>query len=366
MSRLSDTSWLLTALVLTVCWMISSTVTNAEEREVIDEGERHDSGWEIYIDNDAFSLRPVDEDYTGGLAVTLYGKRVKQYPLRLESIRNKIDQLSGSERRYEAKKVFKLHSFGFGYAAFTPKNISTSAPIYDDRPYASLVYIANTQQVVAYEENQVFQSTLLIGALGLGVAEFFQNSVHSALGQGTANGWHNQISNGGEPTFRYTLARQVTHKKHYVKNGLDYELRSTGDISIGYITDVSLGLGTRFGAIRSPWWSFNPHQFDYSNMGIPTSRTGRSMQINELFFWGGVDLRYRFYNALLQGQFRDSAVTFDASELNPWIAEAWLGVTKRFDSGYKFSFVLRASTAELKIGEKRNPVWAGIIFGRNF
>ena len=366
MPRPGDTCWSLITFILAVCWALASSAVGAQEPEVIDEGEAHDSGWEVYLDNDAFALLPLDQDYTGGLAVTLYGKRATQYPFGLETLRRRIDQWSGSEQRYRAKNTFTLHSFGFGYTAFTPRDISASAPIYDDRPYASLVYIANTQQTVAYEENQVFQSTFMFGVLGLGVAEFFQNSVHSALGQGTANGWHNQISNGGEPTFRYTLARQITHKKRYVKNGIDYELKSAGDISVGYITDVSLGLGTRFGDIRSPWWSFNPHQYDYGNMGIPTSRTGRSMRVSELFFWGGVDLRYRFYNALLQGQFRESAVTYSASEVNPWIAEAWAGITKRFQNGYKFSVVLRASTPELRVGEQRNPVWGGLMVGRSF
>ena len=101
-------------------------------------------------------------------------------------------------------------------------------------------------------------------------------------------------------------------------------------------------------------------------MGIPTSRTGRSMRVSELFFWGGVDLRYRFYNALLQGQFRESAVTYSASEVNPWIAEAWAGITKRFQNGYKISVVLRASTPELRVGEQRNPVWGGLMVGRSF
>ena len=366
MSYLRDTISFFTPLVLIGCSVLAVNAIYAQELEVIDESEKHDSGWEIYLDNDAFSLLPLDQDYTGGLTVTLYGKRVTQYPFSIESMRRKIDQWSGSDWRYRSKKTFKLHSFGFGYTAFTPKNTIASTPIYDDRPYASLVYIANTQQTVAYEENQVFQSTLMLGVLGLGVAEFIQNTVHSALGQSTANGWHNQISNGGEPTFRYTLARQVTHKKHYVKNGVDYELKSTGDISVGYITDVSFGFGTRFGDIHSPWWSFNPHQFDYSNTGIPTVRTGRRAQYKELFFWGGVDLRYRFYNALLQGQFRESTVTYSASEVNPWILEVWGGITKRFVSGYTFSFVLRANSPELRIGVPRNPVWAGITIGRSF
>jgi hypothetical protein len=359
------TSLFLAYCVFVLAGLSSSPSWASHEREIIPEQERHDSGWEIYIDNDAFSLLPLDQDYTGGIAVTHYGKRVIGYPLAVESLRSKIDRLTGSGR-YQSKDVFKLHSFGYGFSSFTPKDTSVSTPIYNDRPYASLVYIASTQQVVLPHENQVFQSTLMVGVLGLRVAELFQNSVHSALGQGTAQGWDNQISNGGELTFRYTLARQATYVKHYVKSGADYEIKGTGDISIGYITDVSVGLSGRLGDIRSPWWSFNPRPLDYINMGVPTNRTGRDSGVEELFVWGGLGLRYRFYNALLQGQFLDSAVTFSSSELNPWILEGTAGVTKRFLNGYSLSFVLRANSNELKIGEKRNPVWASFIIGRNF
>ena len=346
-------------------WLTFPAAVLADDQIKILEEEQHDAGWELYLDNDAFSLLPLDQDYTGGLAVTLYGKRAIHFPARLEHLRDKIDQWTGSEKRYQSKKVFTLHSIGFGYSAFTPKDVATSAPVYDDRPYASLVFIANTQQAVVREENKVFQSTLMVGALGLGVAEALQNTVHSALGQGTANGWYNQISSGGELTFRYTLARQTTPVKHYSGKGLDYEFKTARDVSIGYQTDVSVGISTRFGRIRSPWWSFNPQQFDFINMGIPTNRFGSGKNVNEFFFWGGMSLRYRFYTALLQGQFRDSAVTFSASELNPLILEGWGGFTKRFDSGNSLSFVLRARTSELKIGEQRDPLWAGIIFGHS-
>jgi hypothetical protein len=354
------------ASVTMLAWLLfTSAASHAHEHVSALEEEQHNRGWEIYLDNDAFALLPLDQDYTGGIAVTLYGKRAKYYPTRLEYLRNKIDLWTGADRRYRSKDVFKLHSIGFGATAFTPKDTSASTPIYDDRPYASLVYIANTEQVVLLDENRVYQSTLMVGALGLGLAEYLQNSIHSALGQGAANGWDNQISNGGELTFRYTLGRQITHVKHYVKSGIDYEIKSAGDISVGYLTDVSLGINTRFGNIHSPWWSFNPHQADYVNMGVPISRTDRSAGVKELFFWSGLNLRYRFYNATLQGQFRDSAVTFSASEMNPWIVEAWFGVTRRFNSGRTFSFVLRARTSELRV-EKRNPLWAGIIFGRGY
>ncbi len=332
----------------------------------IPEEERHDAGWEVYFDNDAFSLLPLDRDYTAGFAVTHFGRRVARYPFGLEQGRNKIDQWLGSENRYRSKNVFKLHSFGYGLSAFTPQDTSVSTPIYNDRPYASLLFIANTQQAVVVDENTVYQSTLMLGVLGLGIAEAISNALHSALGQGTQNGWHNQISNGGEPTARYTMARQVTHVKHYVKKGIDFEFKTTRDFSIGYLTDMSVGMNSRFGNIRSPWWSFNPQQLDYINMGIPTSRTGGEHGVSELYGWVGVNFRVRAYNALLQGQFRESAVTLPHSELNPFIVESWAGVTKRFKNGYRLSFVLRTRTAELKVGASENPIWASIILGHSF
>ena len=125
MPRPGDTCWSLITFILAVCWALASSAVGAQEPEVIDEGEAHDSGWEVYLDNDAFALLPLDQDYTGGLAVTLYGKRVTQYPFGLETLRRRIDQWSGSEQRYRAKNTFTLHSFGFGYTAFTPMDISS-------------------------------------------------------------------------------------------------------------------------------------------------------------------------------------------------------------------------------------------------
>lgn len=70
-------------------------------------------------------------------------------------------------------------------------------------------------------------------------------------------------------------------------------------------------------------------------------------------------LRYRLYNAILQGQFRDSDVEFSRSDLNPLIGEAWIGVTKELGNGLQVSLVFRARSRELKVGP--SPSWGGVI-----
>lgn len=76
--------------------------------------------------------------------------------------------------------------------------------------------------------------------------------------------------------------------------------------------------------------------------------------------------RYQFYNAFLQGQFRDSDVVFTYSDLEPLIGEAWVGVTKTFKSGLEVSFSLRSSTREVKGFDDHTPVWGSVILRRVF
>ena len=43
--------------------------------------EKYSTGWAFYLDNDALTTGDSDEDYTGGFAVTLSGRRATEYPI---------------------------------------------------------------------------------------------------------------------------------------------------------------------------------------------------------------------------------------------------------------------------------------------
>ncbi len=326
--------------------------------------EKHNTGWAFYLDNDALTTGRRDEDYTGGFTFTFSGARATKYPISLQRVLHSTDKFFRFTKAYQGKDYFQRHSFEFGLTLFTPADISTPDPIFDDHPYASLFFIANTQQTIVPELDVAYRSVFTLGILGLPLAGDIQKGLHDLIGSEEPMGWDNQISEGGEPTAKYTVSRQQTHSRRYRPSGFGHEFKTSIEGNIGFSTDATFGLSLRWGRINTPWWSFNPHQTDYINLGSPVVGTSVAGRRRELFLWVGGTLKYRLYNAILQGQFRDSVVTFDRSELESVIGEAWIGVTAEFKGQYRFSLFLRARTEEIKGPNARRPVWAGIILAK--
>jgi len=180
-------------------------------------------------------------------------------------------------------------------------------------------------------------------------------------------GWDNQISDGGEPTFNYLIDRQRSHWMDDDHRGLDHDIRSTIGASVGYTTQLWAGINWRWGKIRTPWWGFNPDFAEYINLGTPVAHSTESdRQPAELFLWGSLRVRQRFYNALLEGQFRESAVTFDRSELRSTLGEAAIGLTMGLANGMRITGALRARTPEIRNGSGMDPVWGSIMISRAF
>ena len=115
----------------------------------------------------------------------------------------RLDPLVGFDRR--CGRVYR--SFLLGAVTYTPDDIGNPEPIFDDRPYASLLYLAN-KQVVA-DDKRALGVEIMVGALGLNVANEVQTSLHQwyrdVSGESEPvdpEGWRYQISDGGEPTLR--------------------------------------------------------------------------------------------------------------------------------------------------------------------
>ena len=154
--------------------------------------------------------------------------------------------------------------------------------------------------------------------MGLGVVGDFQDLGHSTLGVTKPKGWDNQISDGGELTGRYNVSRQSL----LFKSDSGLEVKSTLQGSVGYITEASWSLSTRYGEISTPWVSFNPELTTYGEKSNPNGK----VKVSEQYVWAGISLKLRAYNAFLEGQFKDSAVTYGSDEINHVIVEAWLGL----------------------------------------
>ncbi len=318
--------------------------------------ELYNSGWQINTDNDLLTGQSTDRDYTGGLALTLSGQRVQQYPVSIDGWRVGIDELVNFPRLYQSADFMSFHSQQYGMTLFTPDDIDSVTPVYDDRPYASLFYLSNTEFTVLPEKNRAYISTLSIGILGLGLAESVQRGLHSLTSSTVPSGWDNQVSAGGEPTAM--LSYGVQNKLYASKN---QQLKFEYEANLGYITDVNAGFSWRWGRIHSPWWAFNPYQSKYMQQSMPIFFVK-----NEFYLWAGSRLNLRIYNALLQGQFRRSEVTVSNADMQRLVAEYWFGGTAGFAGNYSASVFLRGHTDEFNGQNARSAAWIGLVLTRAY
>lgn len=327
----------------------------------ISADELVNSGWRINVDNDLLTGQTTDRDYTGGIAVTLSGSRVQEYPVSIDSWRAGLDRLLAMPSLYQFTDHLSFHSQQYGMTLFTPDDIETVAPVYDDRPYASLFFLSNTEFTVLPKQDIAYVSRLTVGILGLDAAEDVQAVIHDLTDSDVPNGWQNQISSGGEPTAMLSYSIQ-----NNLVSSQDHQFKAEYEANLGFITDVNAGLSWRWGRINSSWWEFNPYQSKYVQQAMPVFASQTQAEKNELYLWAGGRLNFRIYNALLQGQFRRSEVTVSSDDMERLVAEVWFGVTGEFARAYFVSLFIRGHTDEFRGQNSRNAAWVGLVFSRAY
>lgn len=314
-------------------------------------------GWAFAIDNDIFVPGTGDSDYTFGAAVRFTGLKSDSDWLWLKTPISFLNQVVSIPLSSSGLETYSIDT---GFFGFTPADKQPSTPIQNDRPYASLIYYSNTYERVEPDQGTAWQTQLTVGVLGLPTVGQIQNGVHDLINNTKAKGWDNQISDGGELTARYSVAYQ----KELPIAFDNVDLKSTFQASAGYLTQASWSLGMRAGKLNSPWWSFKPEITNYGEKSVDADVT---VNHSESYFWAGISLKARAYNAFLQGQFRHSEVKYDFTEIRPFIAEAWLGYTFAFEDGFRLSYVARAQTSELRVGRgDRELFWGGIVIAKVF
>jgi len=328
--------------------------------------EKYNSGWRLNADNDLLAGQRTDRDYTGSLALTLSGRRAQEYFLSIDSWRAGIDNLFDFSSLYRKPVHSRYHSQQYGMTLFTPDDIDTSAPVFDDRPYASLFFMSNSEFTVVPEKDTAYVSRLTVGFLGLDMAENVQGALHAITGSRVPNGWDNQVSAGGEPTAMLSYAVQ-----NNIYGTKSQQLKTEYEANAGFITDINMGFSWRWGRIHSPWWAFNPYQSKYIQQSMPVFASDQvggdlAQKKNELYLWAGARLNLRLYNAFLQGQFRRSEVTISSGDLQRLVAEYWFGATAELAKKYHASIFLRGTTDEFRGQKSRSLAWVGLVFSRAY
>ncbi|MEA2570979.1 MAG: hypothetical protein QOI24_2980 [Acidobacteriota bacterium] len=271
------------------------------------------TGVSFYAENDLFQRGGIDEDrnYTGGFGFLFGGHFVRSVDAPLRG----LDHLTGVSKLHEkwARHSHSLLVFG---TAFTPDNLNTRRVVRGDRPYASLIGMSIRRTAVNDADFDTAVSTeLAIAMLGTPVARNVQTWIHrrlrAASGESTPYdplGWHNQISDGGEPTALYRV--QVEHRLLGAHGGPQRKhFQVTGGLagSAGYYTSVNALVNARIGWFSTEFWEFAPAAMRVGAQNADMDKPAKW----DVFVFAGGRPQLNLYNALMQGQFRKSVYTVD-------------------------------------------------------
>jgi len=345
--------------VATSLWLALSAaigITSAYAADAGAELEPALSGVRLQVDNDLFAGGERDRDYTGGFAVSFSGTDARDRYLSLNPLLKALD-----EKVSPLAAANTYHARQFGLIVFTPRDVLSTQPLQDDRPYASLMFTTNARVRVEPDERTAWTSSLTLGALGSALTEKTHHAVHSVVGSERPRGYDHQVSAGGEPTARYTLAR---HYLLVANPSSTVDVKATVQGSVGFLTETSAAITLRFGRFDTAWWSFAPELTDYIGAPMPIdARRSRP----ELYMHAGLRVKARAYNAVLQGQFRDSVVRYSADELEPLLAEAWVGFVTQIFEQTQVSYTLNYQTAEIRDGDaSRDYLWGAVQLSHSF
>jgi len=348
-------------LIASAALLASQTLANST---VIEE-ETWNTGWSFHIDNDFFALLNKDQQYTGGASIELSGQRARDWSLSADPILGWADRLLGMRRNMDETENDIQHSLIVGLAAFTPKDINDPNPIFNDHPYGSLLLFGNSRQAVDTERDVAWKSSLVIGLLGTRVAKTVQDFFHDLVDVDKAQGWGNQISDGGELTARYEASRHQLIQSTSLQSGHRIESRWKVHASAGYVTQAGLGATARWGQFDERWFNFDPAPGEYVSYGAPTPATTVAGD-REWFLWASLEANIRLYNALLQGQFRDSSVTFSRGGLREFVTEANVGITADLnDNGLRGDLSLSYRTSEIAGAVGDEAIWGRLSLRRS-
>ena len=334
--------------------------------EEVSPSEPTGVGAGIVLDEHLLTNGSRDEDYNGGGELTFSGERGGPIGRALDRALGFVDKTICPRDRFAAPGWQTGHAFAVGLLIFTPGDLAAHEVVYGDRPYASLFFLSAGRRYVSTDADVAYNSSLTFGMLGLAAAHSVQDALHSLTGSVQPEGWSHQISAGGEPTLRYSTARQALLSE-YGQGPWHGDSKWTVAGSIGTVTEASLAFNARWGRIESPWWAFTPEQTMYVQETQPIPPPLGLDAAPEVFVFAGARAKLRVYNAFLQGQFRHSDLTYGEGDLNKAIAEVWAGVEWRTSSGWALQYLARWESPELRRGSgSRSFTWGSIEISKSF
>jgi outer membrane protein LpxR len=337
------------------------------------------SGAAFFLEEDALNIaRQSDQNYTGGGAIQVSGLALQWATVPLQG----IDLLTGLQKALDALdqqegRTYRGYSLALGLTVFTPKDLTAFDPIPVDRPYASLDFLTAARTSAFDRLGWAITTELTVAVLGMDQGHQLQKLIHEEIRAAhrcadedpdcvphDPKGWRNQISFGGEPTARYGLLLEHRAVDARAASWARFDLKGVGRLDLGYYTGASFGFAFRAGLFRTPFWAYSTAPINGTNQAVPSvaaPQEATSSAGPELYLFGALRARAVVYNALLRGQFRDSAVRFSDVEELPLLYEFEAGLTASWKSIGITYMPLAGRSPEFKAGLPiRYQTWTSV------
>ena len=333
------------------------------------------TGGSLYVEEDMFLDGYIDglnsdRNYTGGLGIQLNGRIAAVTMGRPLSVLDQAVALLGIPVRREHRQAERYqHSLMLTGVAFTPEDLDNPVPQAGDRPFSSLIALSGRTASVDTTGMMSWHSELTVGVLGTHVARNAQRWIHQQWRDRTGEatpvdptpGWENQVSAGGEPTAMYTvgferLLGQSGDRGAQPQNRLPawWQVSWGASGSAGYYTQLAASATVRAGVIRNEFWTYRGNPMGNTNVGVGTWIQQHPLDANVF-----VTVRPRLvaYNALLEGQFRESAHTQPA---RPGVLDFETGLNLGYGR-FSGTWILIAGRSPEFSGSDRWHTWASFF-----
>jgi len=259
--------------------------------DVVAQHQSEQTFVEFKVSNDF--MFSTDHYFSNGLQLRVYGDFLSKSPINYILLPN-----SKTDNTYYALTITQN--------IYTPTKIFTTEIQYHDQPYAAYLLLGNRKESYNLNKKLKKVSEFQLGVLGsYAGGRILQNSIHTFLPTSDpAKGWENQVAN--DLAIQYMASFEKGLINHDV-----FELNAYASGIVGNPhTELSLGTYLRIGRFEN--------FFSGNGMGY-----GKHFQV---YVFGGGEITYMAYNAVLQGGMFNQGEIFNVDKINYFLAYSKIGV----------------------------------------
>ncbi|NVK04130.1 MAG: DUF2219 family protein [Flavobacteriia bacterium] len=368
-----------TAIAFFLC---TTTLYSQEECQPLIDGGSITFEQDVVLEWVGLSDLNSDQNYTQGF----------QLKFSSPALSNTFDFVFPSYSTNQKLSFSQPAQFGLQFTAFTPDSLPDPNIILGDRPYSTVFGIDLINSRLYYNgetrSHRYMEAGAAIIILGIpNVARDLQTAIHEGMNDGNTKppynpeGWHNQISNGGEPSAMVMAQwrRPSSRTAQKINEAIDGSGEATSSQSLswlygfqlGYQTNATVGFDYKLGKVSlNSWHSLSGNNLTSISMAAgagPSEAKAfyESSNSGSFYFFVNGQLTASIYNGSLHGQFRNREAALPYGETGFLLGNFRVGAVAQWRHiGIELYGAFR--TAEMWNEYSRIHSWGGISLNYNW